>query len=226
MEAVFNDPADTLWRKVFNSIKNGIIDVPFSPHIINHNKMITIRDDQKNIRIIDRGSVPIPDRCFEYEKSCCDLDKDTTSNFKVSTPNSIEQHFRDFNKRILDDLLHKCGDTVQRFDPKDISICSSANGGLSALIIGLTESYSLKYAKNIAFNSGINIIDSIIFQDIEDSSIPSELIDVVIVVGGIDSNNQVFDHRLPNYLSKLSYSNVVYVGNEMDGKSIAAEVDR
>jgi len=79
MEAVFNDPADTLWRKVFNSIKNGIIDVPFSPHIINHNEMITIRDAQKNIRIIKRGNVPIPDRCFEYEKSCCDLNKDTTS---------------------------------------------------------------------------------------------------------------------------------------------------
>ncbi len=79
MDAVFNDPADTLWRKVFNSIKNGIIDVPFSPHIINHNKMITIRDAQKNIRIIERGSVPIPDHCYEYEKSCCDLNKDTTS---------------------------------------------------------------------------------------------------------------------------------------------------
>lgn len=79
MEAVFNDPADTLWRKVFNSIKNGIIDVPFSPHIINHNKMITIRDADKNIRIIERGNVPIPDRCFAYEKSCCNLNKDTTS---------------------------------------------------------------------------------------------------------------------------------------------------
>ena len=78
MEAVFNDPADTLWRKVFNSIKNGIIDVPFSPHIINQNKMITIRDAGKNIRIIKRGSVPIPDRCYEYEKAQCDLTKDTT----------------------------------------------------------------------------------------------------------------------------------------------------
>ena len=57
---------------------SGIIDVPFSPHIINHNKMITIRDSQKNIRIIDRGNVPIPDHCFAYEKSCCDLNKDTT----------------------------------------------------------------------------------------------------------------------------------------------------
>jgi methylaspartate mutase epsilon subunit len=79
MEAVFNDPADTLWRKVFNSIKNGIIDVPFSPHIINHNEMITVRDAKKNIRIIERGSVPIPDRCYEYEKAQCDLNKDTTS---------------------------------------------------------------------------------------------------------------------------------------------------
>ena len=79
MEAVFNDPADTLWRKVFNSIKNGTIDVPFSPHIINHNEMITIRDAKKNIRIIKRGNVPIPNRCFEYEKAQCDLTKDTTS---------------------------------------------------------------------------------------------------------------------------------------------------
>lgn len=79
MEAVFNDPADTLWRKVFNSIKNGVIDVPFSPHIINHNNMITIRDAKKNIRIIKRGNVPIPDRCYAYEKAQCDLTKDTTS---------------------------------------------------------------------------------------------------------------------------------------------------
>ena len=79
MEAVLNDPADTLWRKVFNAIKQGIIDVPFSPHIINQNVMITIRDAQKNIRIIDRGQVPIPDRCYEFERSQCDLTKDTTS---------------------------------------------------------------------------------------------------------------------------------------------------
>jgi len=79
MEAVFNNSADTLWRKVFNCIKDGTIDVPFSPHIINHNNMITIRDKNRNIRIIDRGKVPIPDKCFEYEKSQCDLKKDTTS---------------------------------------------------------------------------------------------------------------------------------------------------
>ena len=41
--------------------------------------MITIRDKNKNIRIIKRGKVPIPDKCFEYEKAQCDLKKDTTS---------------------------------------------------------------------------------------------------------------------------------------------------
>jgi len=79
MEAVFNDSADTLWRKVFNSIKNGTIDVPFSPHIINNNEVVTVRDKDKNIRIIKRGNLPISDKCFEYEKSKCNLDKDATS---------------------------------------------------------------------------------------------------------------------------------------------------
>lgn len=145
--------------------------------------------------------------------------------FKVSTSESIEQHFRDFNKQILDDLMHKCGDTVQRYEANDVHVCSSANGGLSTLIIGLTHSYSLKYATNIAYNSGINVIDSIVFQDIEDYSIPSDLIDVVIVVGGIDSNGGIFDERLYSYLAKLNYSNVVYVGNAQDAVSISSSVE-
>lgn len=146
--------------------------------------------------------------------------------FKVSTPESIEQHFRDFNKLIIDDLMHKCGDTVQRFDAQNIHICSSANGGLSSLIIGLTQSYSLKYATNIAYNAGINIIDSIVFQDIEEHSIPSDLVDVVIVVGGIDSNGGQFDDRLISYLGKVNYSNVVYVGNAPDADSIASSINK
>jgi len=145
--------------------------------------------------------------------------------FKLSTSESIEQHFRDFNKQILDDLMHKCSDKVQRFDSANIHICSSANGGLSTLIIGLTQSYSLKYASNIAFNSGINIIDSIVFQNIEDYSIPSDLIDVVIIVGGIDSNGGLFDDRLSKYLNKLKYSNAIYVGNGKDATTIAQSVD-
>lgn len=146
--------------------------------------------------------------------------------FKISTSERIEQHFRDFNKEILDDLLHKCGDTLSRFDKQNIHICSSANGGLSTLIIGVTESFSLKYATNIAFNAGINIIDTILYQNIEQYSIPGDLIDVVIIVGGIDSNGGIFGEPLFNYLDKLEYSNIVYVGNERDADTIQTRTDR
>ena len=145
--------------------------------------------------------------------------------FKVSTANSIEQHFRDFNKDILDDLINKCGETIERFDKDDIHICSSANGGLSTLIIGVTNSYSLKYATNIAFNSGINIIDTILYQNIEEYSLPSDLIDVVIVVGGIDSCSGMFSDSLYRYLDQLKYSNIVFVGSEQDVPTIKENID-
>ncbi|MDO6446779.1 glutamate mutase L [Colwellia sp. 1_MG-2023] len=145
--------------------------------------------------------------------------------FKLSTNNSIEQHFRDFNKSIIDDLTHKCGQSIERFDKKDIHICSSANGGLSTLIIGVTHSFSLKYATNIAFNSGINIIDTVLFQNIETYSVPSDLIDVVIITGGINSNADNFSDDLFRYLEKLNYSNIVYVGSESDAPIIKDNIN-
>ncbi len=78
MEAVLNDPADTLWRKIFNSIKNGLIDVPFSPHIINNNELITLRDAQNNIRIYKRGKVPISDKSLAYERSKIEIKETLT----------------------------------------------------------------------------------------------------------------------------------------------------
>ena len=146
--------------------------------------------------------------------------------FKVSTPDSIEQHFRDFNRDIFDDLMNKCGDTVRRFDKDDVYICSSANGGLSTLIIGVTNSFSLKYATNIAFNSGINIIDTILYQNIEDYSVPGDLIDVVIIVGGVNSHANLFGDDLYEYLEKLNYSNVVYVGSEQDAQQMQQRLDK
>ena len=145
--------------------------------------------------------------------------------FKVCTPTSIEQHFRDFNQDILDDLMSKCGDTISRFDKQDVHICSSANGGLSTLIIGITNSFSLKYATNIAFNSGINIIDTILFQNIEDYSVPSDLIDVVIVVGGVDSHSNLYSEKIFSYLDQLNYSNAVLVGSTQDSQSMRDNIE-
>ncbi|MEA3373404.1 MAG: glutamate mutase L [Campylobacterota bacterium] len=134
--------------------------------------------------------------------------------FKVAENGTIKQYFRDFNKNIFDDLNSRCADVVSRYAKEDIHICSSANGGLSTLIVGLTNSFSLKYAINIAFNSGINIIDTVLYPKIESYTPPMEMIDVVIVVGGIDSVENVFDVKLLNYLEGVNYQNIVYVGSE------------
>lgn len=144
--------------------------------------------------------------------------------FKLSASGKLCHHFRDFNKNIYDDLLAKCGETVSRYTREDIYVCSSANGGLSTLIVGLTHSFSLKYAVNIAFNSGINIIDTVLYRDIENEIPPKELVDVVIVVGGIDSHAEVFDNRLQEYLKNVRYENIVYVGNRTDGERLGAHL--
>ena len=145
--------------------------------------------------------------------------------FKVCANGTVEQHFRDFNKDIYDDLTSKCGDTITSFDKENVYICSSANGGLTTLIIGITNNFSLKFATNIAYNSGINIINTILYQDIEEASIPSEQIDVVILVGGIDSINNVFDDRLFNFIENLNYSNVVFAGTKQDADTLNAKIE-
>lgn len=145
--------------------------------------------------------------------------------FKLCTASGVEQHFRDFNKNIFDDLTYKCGDTIHNYEKDDVFICSSANGGLSTLIIGITNSFSLKFATNIAFNSGINIIDTVLYKDIETTSVPSDLIDVVIVVGGIDSVGNIFDEKLFDFLGKVKYSNIVYVGSQKDSEYLQKNIE-
>ncbi len=73
LKPVFNDSADTLWRKIFKFNQNGIIDIPFSPHIINNSEAITVRDKDYNIRFYERGKIPISDKCLAYERSKIDL---------------------------------------------------------------------------------------------------------------------------------------------------------
>jgi len=133
--------------------------------------------------------------------------------FKTCADSDIHQHFRDFDIEIYDDLQNKCSDLLSRYSKEQIHICSSANGGLSTLIIGVTALFSLKYATNIAFNSGINIIDTILYSAIADAPIPSDTIDVVIIVGGIDGVKSQFDHKLIEYLEQINYQNILFVGN-------------
>ena len=72
--------------------------------------------------------------------------------FKVAQDGQIDQYFRNFETSILSDLESKCASSLAKYSKEDTYICSSANGGLTTLIIGLTNSFSLKYAVNIAMH--------------------------------------------------------------------------
>jgi len=145
--------------------------------------------------------------------------------FKTSANGEINQHFRNFETTIYNDLHNKCADLLRNYKKEEISICSSANGGLSTLIIGITSLFSLKYATNIAFNSGINIIDTILYSTIEEAVVPTDIIDVVIVVGGIDGVKAKFDEKLITYLKEVNYQNIVYVGNEQNHDFLHSKLD-
>jgi len=144
--------------------------------------------------------------------------------FKVATSKKIEHHFRNFDSTIYDDLTTKCGNILSSHTQEQIHICSSANGGLSTLIIGLTNSFSLKYASNIAYNSGINIIDTILYDKIAEYEITTSILDVVIIVGGIDSKKNIFDKKLIEYLEQINYQNIVYVGGEDSTKFLTTYI--
>ena len=146
--------------------------------------------------------------------------------FKIKDETGIRQYFRNFDKNIATDLKEKCGDVIARYDKEDIFICSSANGGLSTLIIALTNSFSLKFATNIAYNSGINIIESILYPNLKDHPVPSELIDVVIITGGIDDTENIFKKDLIEYLQLLNYANIVYTGSKKSVAFLEQNIDR
>jgi mRNA-degrading endonuclease HigB of HigAB toxin-antitoxin module len=145
--------------------------------------------------------------------------------FKTNTNNETNQYFRDFNVSIYNDLQNKCSNLLANYSKEEVSICSSANGGLSTLIIGVTTLFSLKYATNIAFNSGINIIDTILYSTIEEMTPPRDSIDVVIVVGAIDGVAPKFDTKLITYLNGVNYQNIVYVGNRENHKFLTDNID-
>lgn len=145
--------------------------------------------------------------------------------FKTNADGDIHQHFRNFDISIYQDLENKCSSLLSGYTKEEVFICSSANGGLSTLTIGISSLFSLKFATNIAFNSGINIIDTVLYSKIEENPAPQEIVDVVIIVGGIDKVKPKFDQKLLDYLKQVNYQNIVYVGNDTDRPFLEANLE-
>lgn len=67
MKAIFRLSGDAFWESVYRAFQSGYIDVPFSPHAENANKLISVRDANHSIRIVDPGLVPISARDMARE---------------------------------------------------------------------------------------------------------------------------------------------------------------
>ena len=66
--AIFKLSGDAFWESVFRAFQMGYLDVPFSPHADNANKLVSMRDANRSIRISDRGNVPISDADAQQER--------------------------------------------------------------------------------------------------------------------------------------------------------------
>ena len=69
LQTIFDLSGDAFWESVFRAFQLGYLDVPFSPHNDNANKLISMRDANGSIRILEKGNVPISDQDAEIEKS-------------------------------------------------------------------------------------------------------------------------------------------------------------
>src|SRR5436190_8226735 len=68
LQTIFSMPGEVFWQSVFHAFQLGCLDVPFSPHADNANKLISMRDSNGSIRICDRGNVLICDEDAEEER--------------------------------------------------------------------------------------------------------------------------------------------------------------
>ena len=68
LQTILSLPGDAFWHSVFQAFQLGCLDVPFSPHADNANRLISMRDSNGSIRICDRGNVPICDEDAEQEQ--------------------------------------------------------------------------------------------------------------------------------------------------------------
>jgi methylaspartate mutase epsilon subunit len=59
LRTIFALSGDVFWESVYRAFQLGYLDVPFSPHSDNANRLLSMRDSNRSIRIVDPGSVPI-----------------------------------------------------------------------------------------------------------------------------------------------------------------------
>jgi methylaspartate mutase epsilon subunit len=78
LDTIFDMPGQAFWQSVFRAFQLGYIDVPFSPHADNANRLISMRDANGSIRIVEPGAVPISHDDVQRERKLLETRKDRT----------------------------------------------------------------------------------------------------------------------------------------------------
>lgn len=81
IEAVLDLGEGDVIRGCVGAISSGIMDIPFSPHEKNANRLVTMRDAAGRIRIRDAGNVPVPRECLIREAELLALRKEGNRPF-------------------------------------------------------------------------------------------------------------------------------------------------
>ena len=76
LEAVFHLPGSAFWESIFRAFQMGLLDVPFSPHADNANKLLSVRDGNGSVRIADPANVPISNDDARLEKGLLESRED------------------------------------------------------------------------------------------------------------------------------------------------------
>lgn len=76
LQAIYGLSGDMFWESVYRAFQMGWIDLPFSPHADNANKLVTMRDAQQSIRIADPGALPLPAQAIAAERRAIDARPD------------------------------------------------------------------------------------------------------------------------------------------------------
>lgn len=130
-------------------------------------------------------------------------------------------HSRDFDRNIAEQLEMILSSEYSGFDPLDLLICSSANGGLRIGIVSLTSRYSGAILRNQALLAGAN---PLYVQTLSQLTADPTNVDVLLIGGGIDCRDvgpaQDLLRAFP--VDDFNFGTLIFAGN----KHLAGEFSR
>tara|TARA_B100000029_G_scaffold387876_1_gene383928 strand:+ start:494 stop:1900 length:1407 start_codon:yes stop_codon:yes gene_type:complete len=86
---IFSMSGQSFASSIYHSVKSGYIDIPFSPHSQNANKLLSIRDKNNSIRIKDPGLLPMTKSSINKEKELLETDYVFEDNIVDKITNDI-----------------------------------------------------------------------------------------------------------------------------------------